>query len=109
MGLKTSSLVVAHHNILRTSGGGVQVCHREYAATLEAAGFELRQIPYEFSRGIGGRILNHILPKVVSTTEPPEVLQNIISAVGEIKAEFIFFAWSVFPGLSLKLANSLPN
>ena len=109
MGLKTSSLVVAHHNILKSSGGGVQVCHREYSATLEAAGFELRPIPYEFSRGISDRILNRIFPKVVTTTEPPDLFQNIINAVDEIKAEFIFFAWSVFPGLSLKLAKALPG
>ena len=109
MGVKTSAVLVAHHNILKASGGGVQVCHREYAAVLEAAGFELRPIPYEFSRGIASRILYRIFPKVVSTTEPPELLQNIMSAVSEIKAEFIFFAWSVFPGLSLKLAKALPK
>jgi hypothetical protein len=106
--LNLPALLVAHQNVLKRCGGGVQVCHAEYAASLQAAGFLLRTIPFEFSRGIIGRTLNRILPKVAHPSEPPHLFQEIKTAALETNARFIFFEWSVFPELSEKLNKELP-
>ena len=87
----------------------MQVCNREYIASLEAAGFQLRTISYDFQRRITSRLVNRIFPKVTNVSEPPELFQKVQSAVRKTNAEIIFFGMNVFPGLSLKLRQTFPD
>jgi hypothetical protein len=95
--------------VLQSTGGGVQVCSREYMASLEAAGFQLRPIPYEFQRGITARLLNRLLPKVANAPEPLGLFHEVDSAVQETDAKFIFFGMNAFARLSLKLRRAFPD
>jgi hypothetical protein len=109
MHLSTSALIVAHQKVLQSTGGGVQVCNREYMASLEAAGIRVRPVPYEFQVRITGRLLNRLLPKVVNTTEPPGLFEKVDSAVRETDAKFIFFGMNVYPRLSVSLKRAFPD
>jgi hypothetical protein len=109
MNFNTSALIVAHHKVLQSTGGGVQVCNREYMASLEAAGFQLWPVSYDFQNRIFSRLANRIFPKVTKVAEPPGLFQKVHSAVRRTNAEFIFFGMNVFPELSLKLRRIFPD
>src|SRR5262249_31150296 len=109
MNCNVSALIIAHQNVLQSTGGGVQVCSREDMASLEAAGFQLRPIPYEFQRGITARLLNRLLPKVTNSPAPPGLFHEVDSDVQETDAKFIFFGMNAFARLSLRLRRAFPD
>jgi hypothetical protein len=108
MELRTPAILVAHQNLLKAGGGGVQVCHREYAATLGAAGFLVHEVPYEFLRTLTGRFVSRLLPKAVQTLEPAGLFERLTVAVDRTNAEIVFFEWGVFPSVSSRLKHQYP-
>jgi Glycosyl transferases group 1 len=103
------ALLVGYHRFLESEGGGVQICSRDYAAALEAAGFRLRTLSYDFPRGLGVRILRRLYPQIWYTETPPGLLDTIADALGLDGAEFIFFQHTMFAGLSRSLRQSFPT
>ena len=109
MNFNTSAIIVAHQNVLQSTGGGVQVCNREYMASLKAAGFQLWPVSYDFSSRMISRFVNLILPKVANVPTPSGLLQKVQNAVGKTNAKFVFFSMNVFPILSMKLRQAFPD
>src|SRR5258708_28456384 len=95
---KIPALFAAHRRVLESVGGGVQLCNREYMASLEAAGFQLQVISYEFKRSMRSRLANRVLPKLLPDREPSELFGKIESGLACSGAKFVFHALNSFPG-----------
>jgi hypothetical protein len=103
------ALFVSYHRFLEPEGGGVQMCSREYVASLKAAEFDLDFLPYEFPSDLRARVRRKICPEIWHTLEPSELYQKIEHAIQNKGAEFLFFGHTMFAGLSRKLKQALPN
>lgn len=104
-----AAIFVSYSRFLELEGGGVQTCNREYIASLKAAGFELRIVPYEFSHGLIARVCGRLFPKVWYTKEPPSLFENVANALVDTGAQYIFFDHTAFAGLSRRLQERFPN
>jgi hypothetical protein len=94
---KISALFVAHWRVLQSVGGGVQICNTEYMTSLEAAGFQLQVISYEFSRTMRDRLANYLLPKLLPAREPSELFERIECGLAGSGTKFVFHAMNSFP------------
>jgi hypothetical protein len=103
------ALLVSYHRFLEPEGGGVQVCSREYVVSLEAAGFDIEFMPYEFPRSLTTRVRRKIYPEIWHTSAPPRLSHKIENAVRSNGAKFIFFGHTMFGGLSRRVKQALPN
>lgn len=78
-------------------------------ASIEAAGFDLRKVSFEFRNGIGYRISRRMSPKVVNARAPRELLRMTQSALDETRADIVFFGLNLFTDLSQELRRAFPN
>jgi len=108
-GASDRAIFVTHSRFLEPEGGGVQVCNREYIATLKAADFELRPVTYEFSHGLIARVCSRIAPRVWYTKEPPRLFESVVQALIDTGAQYIFFGHTAFASLSRRLQKKFPN
>lgn len=105
----TPALLVGHHKLLESSGGGVQICNREYVAALNHAGFALRVVPFEFENGVLQRIENRLIPRLSNPQAPSGLFREIANLVRDTRAECVFFGLNLFPQLSKDLRQAFPN
>jgi hypothetical protein len=105
---KSPAIIVAHSNVVKPAGGGVQICHREYAAALDAAGFELHDVLYEYDRSLLRSLRNRFVP--VIAPEPPDasVGKRIETAIGKTNATHLFFELSIPPKTSRRIKSLFP-
>ena len=99
---------MSYNRFLEPEGGGVQVCSREYVASLEAAGFDLEFLPYEFTNNLSARVRRKIHPEIWYSSAPPNLCRDIERAIQNRKVEFLFFGHTMFAGLSRKLKGAFP-
>jgi len=81
----------------------VQVCNREHMASLEAAGFALRTISYEFKRSLAARLKNRLVPKLSPARAPDQLLDRIERGLAASGAKFVFHAMNSFPDVSREI------
>ena len=106
---RKTALLVSYHRFLEPEGGGVQVCSREYITSLEAAGFDLEFLPFEFPRNLLERLRRKVSPEIWHTSAPPQLFHKIVDAIENRRAEFVFFGHTMFGGLSRKLKQNHIN
>jgi hypothetical protein len=85
--------------MLAPSGGGVQVCNREHMALLEAAGFRLQVISYDFERSLRARVANRLFPKLAPGREPRDLAERIAVALSASGTKHVFHAMNTFPAV----------
>lgn len=105
----SEALLVGHQNALRTEGGGVQVCTREYMAALEAAGFRLRPVPFESRTSLGTRVLRRLIPRTSNAPAPAGLFRAIQSGLHNGDVGTVFFALNLFSEISRELRRLFPN
>jgi hypothetical protein len=103
------ALHVTYHRFLESEGGGVQAATREYVAALEAAGFNLHTLTYDFTRDLATRVRRRVLPEVWYREDPPKIYEQIDKVVREQKVEFVFFGHTMFSGLSRRIKQAFPG
>jgi Glycosyl transferases group 1 len=96
---RVPALFVAHRQVLAPSGGGVQVCNREYVALLEGAGFRLQVISYDFDRSLRTRVANRLFPKLLPAREPRDLAERIALALRASGTKHVFHAMNTFPAV----------
>ena len=104
-----SALLVGHRNALRTEGGGVQVCAREYVTALEEAGFRLRPVPFEFRSSLATRVLRRLFPMASNASAPAGLFEAIESGLQDYDVGTIFFAFNLFSEVSRELRGRYPK
>jgi hypothetical protein len=103
------ALLVSYGRFLEAEGGGVQICTREYNVALEAAGFQLQVLPYDFSHDWMTRIRRRLFPEVWYRADPPHLFEQIDKAIRERQIEFLFFGHTMFASLSRALKQRFPG
>jgi hypothetical protein len=103
------ALFVAHESVLAPSGGGVQVCNAEHMAVLEAAGFRLQVISYDFDRSLRGRIVNRLFPKLLPAREPHDLAERIGLALTAGGTKHVFHAMNTFPAVLREIDRRFPE
>jgi hypothetical protein len=106
---RVPALFVAHRQVLAPSGGGVQVCNREHMALLEAAGFRLQVISYDFDRSLRDRVANRLFPKVLPAREPRDLAERIVLALTAGGTRHVFHAMNTFPAVLRDIARRFPD
>jgi hypothetical protein len=106
---RVPALFVAHRQVLAPSGGGVQVCNAEHMATLEAAGFRLQVISYDFDRSLRGRIANRLFPKLLPAREPRDLAERIALALNASGTKHVFHAMNTFPAVLREIERRFPD
>jgi len=94
---------------LETSGGGVQMCNREFSAALAAAGFAVKLVPFELDRRFFTRIVNRARPNLRPVVMPPKLPRAAEKAVVGTNACFVFYGLTRFVGLSKHLRARFPQ
>lgn len=106
---KLAAIFVSYSRFLEPGGGGVQICSREYIASLGAAGFELHFNAYDFTRGLVARIRGRLSPEVWHTKEPAGLFERVVGSIIETGAQHVFFDHTAFADLSRRLRMRFPN
>ncbi len=106
---RVPALFVAHRQVLAPSGGGVQVCNREHMALLEAAGFRLQLISYDFDRSLRRRVANRLFPKLLPAREPRDLAERIALALTAGGTKHVFHAMNTFPAVLREIGRHFPH
>jgi glycosyltransferase involved in cell wall biosynthesis len=91
VGNKPRGVFVTSPGTLQGSGGGVQLCTREYLAALQFAGVELSTCVYTRDRRLRTRLRNRLSPIVYAPYWMPTFVDEIVRKVEETSAEVVFF------------------
>jgi hypothetical protein len=103
------AVFVDTHGALKDSGGGVQLCNREYLETLRAAGFDVQMVPFDLDRRLRTRIANRLFPQLRPASMPTGLFQTVKKATEEIRAQFVFFGLTRYIELSRRLREFFPQ
>jgi Glycosyl transferases group 1 len=106
---RVAALFVAHRQVLAPSGGGVQVCNREHMALLEAAGFRLQVISYDFDRSLRTRVANRLFPRLLPAREPRDLAERIGLALTAGGTKHVFHAMNTFPTVLREIDRRFPE
>src|SRR5947208_2494437 len=97
------ALFVATANSLQKSGGGVQLCSREYQRLLRSVGLDLHLLSFESGQRFFTRVLRRLEGRPYRRMVPPTLLGDLVRQVEKTSARFIFFNEIDFPSLLLPL------
>lgn len=106
---ENSALLIASAPFYRPGGGGMQICHREYVAALEAAGFALDLVSYHIRASFALKVAKKLLPQATFMSEPPGLLSKVESLIARGRPSFIFWERFTFPAITLKLKEREPS
>ena len=102
-------LLVASSNALREIGGGVQRCNVEYISCLEAADFELIQVPFEYDLDLVSKIRRRVNPSASQVDQPRNLYGMISEAIRKHSPSHVFFSLTMFSKLSRRLRQDYPG
>ncbi len=77
--------------------------------SLEAAGFQLQVISYEFKRSMKHRLATRLLPKLLPDREPSELTEKIECGLADGGVKFVFHAMNSFPGVLRRVNQRFPE
>ena len=103
-----SCILVGHTNLLRGTGGGVQLCNREYKALLEAAGFQIHELAFTYDHSP----LDRIFRRVGFSTRraaPKGLEEELARALQSSGARHVFFSLDLFGDLSEAIRRRFPQ
>lgn len=83
-------LFVSNAGFLQSGGGGVQWCTREYLETLKAAWTSVSTLAFEIDRRPVARICRLLFPSPFQHLHHPRLIEEIITKVRSIDAEWVF-------------------
>lgn len=110
--MESSALIPAvyidTHTSLHGSGGGVQMCNREAMATLGAAGFSLRTVPFDLDRRLTTRLAHRAHQSLRPRRMPPSLTRLADQAIAAHQARFVFFGSTRFAALLRHLRRQHP-
>jgi hypothetical protein len=76
---------------------------------LEAAGFGLQVISYDFDRSLRGRIANRLFPKLLPAWEPRDLAERIALALAASGTKHVFHAMNTFPAVLHEIDRRFPD
>jgi hypothetical protein len=100
-------IFVGHDKLFQKSGGGVQLCNSEHMSLLEAAGFELHELRFEFDNALldrGARYFSN-----GSSKAPRGLRDRLARALTSAGAKHIFFGFNLFEDLSQYVRREFPQ
>ena len=103
------AIFVDTHGALQASGGGVQVCNREYLEMLTTAGFDVQKAAFDLDRRLWSRIASRLNPQLRPAFMPPGLVQEVSRAITQTQAQFVFFGLTRFVGLCEQLRQLFPR
>lgn len=106
--MPATGLFISQSNFLAGTGGGVQICTREFIEVLEAAGINLTLLPFEPDRRLATRLLRHIDSSPFLRPFEPDLPRRIEVAVRHTRFDFVFLNQEVLSSLGPFLRSVLP-
>jgi glycosyltransferase involved in cell wall biosynthesis len=102
--MAASGLFISQSNFLKGGGGGVQVCTREFAQVIEAAGIDLSVLAFEPDRRLVTRLLGQIDSSPFRTAGP-DLLPKVEAALRQRDFDFVFLNQEALAGLGRDLRS----
>ncbi len=84
------ALFISHASSLAAAPGGVQRCTREYMRALDAAGFDLEELPYVEDRRILTRLRRRFFPRPYAHKLPPDLIERCLATAERLAVRWIF-------------------
>lgn len=106
--MPATGLFISQSDFLAGTGGGVQICTREFMEVLEAAGIDLTPLPFEPDRRLATRLLRRINSSPFLRPFEPDLLRRIEVAVRKARFDFVFLNQEVLASLGPFLRSVLP-
>lgn len=106
---RVSVLFVTNENYMEPTGGGVQLCSREYLRTLEGCGFEIHQIAYSIDRSLRARLRRKLQPHPFGSIHPAGLVQRIVEKAEQTKARWVFLNNAEANALAPKIRSRAPE
>lgn len=106
---RISGILVGPRQAMESTGGGVQQASREYLATLQLAGWDLRVISFDVQASLRARLANRIVPRVMAMEKPCDLEAQIEKQVRNVDAGFVFYFANIFPGILRCVRSKLPD
>lgn len=106
-GRGTTGLFISRSNFLKSGGGGVQICTREFIDVIKAAGVDLTILPFESDRRLSTSLLRLVDSSPFVRPFPPDLLPKIEAAARQTAFDFVFLNQEVLSALGPLLRSTL--
>jgi hypothetical protein len=103
------ALIVAHEDVFKAVGGGVQVCHYDYELALRCAGYQLTRLPYRQQLGIIERGLSRITTIPARPRGHPELSAALEALIQSDRIKTIFYGLDIYPKVAAGVRMHFPG
>jgi hypothetical protein len=106
-GHRATGLFISQSNFLKSGGGGVQICTREFTDVIKAAGVDLTILPFEPDRRLSTSLLRLVDSSPFVRPFAPDLLSKIEAAARQTPFDFVFLNQEVLATLGPFLRSTL--
>lgn len=104
---RAAGLFISQSNFLKSGGGGVQICTREFIDVIKAADVDLTVLPFESDRRLSTALLRLVDSSPFLRPFAPDLLPQIEAAVRQTPFDFVFLNQEVLATLGPFLRSTL--
>lgn len=104
---RATGLFISQSNFLKSGGGGVQICTREFIDVIKVADVDLTILPFESDRRLSTSLLRLVDSSPFVRPFAPDLLPRIEAAVRQTPFEFVFLNQEVLASLGPFLRATL--
>ena len=104
---RASGLFISQSNFLKSGGGGVQICTREFIDVIKAADVDLTILPFEPDRRLSTSLLRLVDSSPFVRPFAPDLLPRIEAATRQTPFDFVFLNQEVLAALGPFLRSTL--
>ena len=104
---RAAGLFISQSNFLKSGGGGVQICTREFIDVIKAADVDLTVLPFEPDRRFSTSLLRLVDSSPFVRPFSPDLLPKIEAAARQTSFEFVFLNQEVLAALGPFLRSTL--
>jgi len=107
--MPSNGLFISQRDFLAESGGGVQLCTREFIDVIRAAGVALTVLPFDGDRRLATRLLRAVNSSPFVRPFGPDLVPEIKRIAAETKLDFVFLNQEVLSSLAPLIRPFLPR
>lgn len=104
---RTAGLFISQSNFLKSGGGGVQICTREFIDVIKAADVDLTVLPFEPDRRFSTSLRRLVDSSPFVRPFAPDLLPKIEAAARQTAFDFVFLNQEVLAALGPFLRSTL--
>ena len=107
--MPSNGLFISQRDFLAESGGGVQLCTREFIDVIGAADVALTVLPFDGDRRLSTRLLRAVNSSPFVRPFGPDLVPQVERLVAETKFDFVFLNQEVLSSLAPLIRPLLPK